>query len=85
MELVEQPHAVVGRAIFRDHRPPGDAVDRVQLDPALGQQRPARVDQAEPLDLLGVAARGREDQHWPAERAPPRDGYLGLDAVGVPP
>src|SRR5262249_56899662 len=68
-----------------ERRARGEGVDRVELDPALGEPRPAGVAQAEPLDLLGIPAGGREHQHRPAVAAPPGDGDVLLEAVGEPP
>src|SRR5262249_58800958 len=84
-DWVEQPRGVGRRAVLRDHRPAGHAVARVDLAPALGEQWPAGVAQAEPLDLLGIPAGGREHQHRPAVTAPPSDGDLLIEAVGEPP
>src|SRR5580698_4049487 len=84
VELVEQPQAVLHRGRLGHHRLAGHAVDGVQLDPALGQQRAARVYQAVPLDLLGVAAGRGEDQHGPAVQAPPNHGDLLLQPFGKP-
>ena len=85
MELAEQPGAMLHGTRLGDHRLPGDTVDRVQLDPASGEQLPARADQAETLDLLGIAPGGRENQHRPARDPPPHNRDLALEPVGEPP
>ena len=73
-----------GEPAFADHRLAGDAVAGVELDPARLDQRPAGADQAVALDLLGVAARGREDQHRGAVVAPPGQTDRLLQPLGVP-
>ena len=80
LELVEQPAPVLRRACVRGHRPAGDAVARVDLDPARVDERPEVGDQVVPFDLLGVATGGREHQHRYAVVAPPREGDLGASS-----
>src|SRR5258708_35437044 len=82
MEPAEEPGSVLCRACPGDHRLPGDAVDRVQLDPARGEQLPARAGQAETLNLLGTTPGGRENQHRAAGAPPRHDRTLPLEPVG---
>src|SRR5258707_15032666 len=84
MKLAEEPGSVLRGARPGDHRLPGDAVDRVQLDPARGEQLPARADQAESLNLLGITPGGRENQHRAAGDPPPHDRDLAMEPVGEP-
>ena len=83
-ELAQQPFPMADAALPGQERPAVRAVAGVELHPALGQQRTARVDEVEALDLLGVAAGRREDQHRRAERAPPGHRHLALEAARPP-
>ena len=68
-------------ALAGEQHPTVDAVDGVELDPAGVEQLAAGVDQVEALDLLGVAAGGREHQHRRAEVAPAHDVDVALDPL----
>src|SRR5690606_31604527 len=48
-------------------------------------QRPERADQVHPLDLLGVAARRREQQQRLAVRPPAGERDHAPEALGAPP
>src|SRR5689334_17760244 len=84
MELVLQPHLVLRRALALEQGAAGDAVARVDLDLAGLDQRGERADQVHALDLLGVAARGREHEHRLAEAAPAHQGGLAAEPLGPP-
>jgi hypothetical protein len=85
VKLVEQPHAVLGAAMAGGERTAGDAVARVELDPAAGDQLAAGVHQPVPLDLLLVPAGRGEHEDRSTEVAPSRHAEVLLHAIGEPP
>ena len=84
LELVEQPAAVGRVAVVGGHRLPGHGVAGVDLDPAVLDEPGEVADEVVSLDLLGVTAGRREDQHRDAEVAPAGQRDVLLHPVGPP-
>src|SRR5262245_3337981 len=60
-----------------------DRVAREDLDAALVDERPQRDEHLEALALLGVAARGGEEQHGRAVAAPAHAEHVRADVAGA--
>ena len=76
VELVLDPHAVLGAALLVEPHAPGHAVARVDLDLPGLDERAERLDEQEALDLLGVSSGGRKDEDRLPELAPPSQRHL---------
>src|SRR5262249_10155328 len=61
-----------------------DAVARIDLDAIRLQERRQRIDHEEALDLLGVAAGGRKEQHGSADLAPAHHIDFLAQALRIP-
>jgi hypothetical protein len=78
-ELPEHPRQVGTVPFLHEHRPAADAVARVHLDAAGGDQWHQGIDDQEALDLLCVAARSREHEHRSSPVTPTGDLDLAIE------
>jgi len=85
LELVEQPHLVLRRAVLGHQCLTGHAVTGVELDPAAPDELAAGRHKTVALDLLCVTAGCREDEHRRPVVAPAREADRLLEPLRVPP
>ena len=69
------------RALLREHRLAGNAIDGVDLDAALLHEGAEDVEHEEALAFLRVARCGRKEQDGRAVRPPPNDVDVALDTT----
>jgi hypothetical protein len=84
LELVQDPHLVLGGVSSLKHGASGDAVAGVDLDSARLEERSEDVDHVESLDLLGIPSRGGKEEDGRSHFAPAHDQELLTEALRVP-
>ena len=81
LKLILNPHAVLRRSLFHQQRLARNAVAGKDLHATRFKKRSESVYDVEALDLLGITARSREQEHRCSHLAPAHNTHVGADAL----